>query len=164
MLGNKLDAFIDTIKSKFCNLHMIVHADLPLDETKLEIVISRVTTKIAQGRSKPFIDDVGVKPASRSFYRKNGNGCGSEEDDGDGEFEEVLPGVRRYVMEAIISLDQTLADIERSGGTISGEKSEFLMDADLSTLRAEGDEEVEKSMRRLLRMTCLRTFAELSVI
>ena len=32
------------------------------------------------------------------------------------------------MMEAIVSLDQTLAVIERSGGTISGEKSEFLKD------------------------------------
>ena len=39
-----------------------------------------------------------------------------------------MPGVRKYVMEAIVSLDETLADIERSGGTISGEKSEFLKD------------------------------------
>ena len=31
-------------------------------------------------------------------------------------------------MEAVISLDQTPADIEHSGGTISGEKSEFLKD------------------------------------
>ena len=39
-----------------------------------------------------------------------------------------MPGVRKFVIEAIVSLDQTLADIERSGGTISGEKSEFLKD------------------------------------
>ena len=36
--------------------------------------------------------------------------------------------VRKYVMEAIVSLDETLADIERSDRTISGEKSEFLKD------------------------------------
>ena len=31
-------------------------------------------------------------------------------------------------MEAIVSLDETLADIGQSDGTISGEKSEFLKD------------------------------------
>ena len=39
-----------------------------------------------------------------------------------------MPEVQKYVMEAIISLDESLADIERSGGTISGEKSKFLKD------------------------------------
>ena len=39
-----------------------------------------------------------------------------------------MPGVRKYVMEAIVSFDETLADIEQSGRTISGEKSEFLKD------------------------------------
>ena len=99
-------------------------ATLPQSYTNGVQIFDRVIRKvlaeqIAQGRSRPFIDDVGLKPASRSFYRKS---------DENGEFEEALPGVRRFVMEAIISLDQTLADIERSGGTISREKSEFLMD------------------------------------
>ena len=88
--------------------------------------------QIAQGRAKPLIDDMGVKLASKSFYRKRKQtSCRTErtaEGDGDGEFEEVMPGLRKYVMEAIVSLDETLADIERSGGTISGEKSEFLKD------------------------------------
>ena len=100
-------------------------ATLPQGYTNGVQVFDRVIRKvlaeqIAQGRAKPFIDDVGVKPLSRGFYKKNG--------DANGEFEEVFPGVKRYVMEAIMSLDETLADIERSGGTISGEKSEFLMD------------------------------------
>ena len=81
--------------------------------------------QITQGRSAPFIDDVGVKPVSKSFYQKSDSG----NDNGENEYEEVLPGVRKYVMEAITSLDQTLAHIERSSGTISGEKSEFLMDS-----------------------------------
>ena len=86
--------------------------------------------QIAQGTSLLFIDDVGVKPTTRSFYRRGNNG-GNDDNrgyNGDSEFEEVLPGVRKYVMEAIISLDQNLANIEPFGGTISGEKSEFLMD------------------------------------
>lgn len=36
--------------------------------------------------------------------------------------------IRKFVMELIISLDEVLADIERLGGTICGEKSEFLKD------------------------------------
>jgi len=40
--------------------------------------------------------------------------------------EEVAPGIRKYVLEAMISLDKILANIERAGGTISGKKSEFL--------------------------------------
>src|SRR5258705_10704901 len=82
-------------------------------------VIRKVLSEqISQGRSLPVIDDVGVRPVTRSFYKKEG----SE------EYDEVLPGVRRFVMESINSLDEVLADIERSGGTISGEKSEFLTD------------------------------------
>ena len=76
---------------------------------------------------------MGIKPASKIFYRKRKQitcreGHETEEGDKDGEFEKVLPGVGKYVMEAIVSLDKTLADIERSGRTISGKKSEFLKD------------------------------------
>ena len=111
-------------------------------------VIRKVLQKqIAQGRAKPFIDaNVGVKLASKSFYRKRkqmscgeGESCRAEEDEakgdeteeGDGiggEFEEVISKVRKYVMEAIVSLDDILADIERSSSTIFEEKSEFLKD------------------------------------
>ncbi len=77
-----------------------------------------LSEQIAQGRSLPFVDDVGIRPNTRSFYKREGGE----------EYEEVMPGVKKYVMEAISSLDQTLADIERSGGTVSGEKSEFLKD------------------------------------
>jgi len=71
--------------------------------------------QIAAGIGKPFIDDVAVKAASRSMFL-----------DKNRIPEEVAPGIRKYVMEAIISLDKILADIERAGGTISGKKSEFL--------------------------------------
>ena len=40
--------------------------------------------------------------------------------------EEVVPGVRKYVLEAIISFDKVLANVERARATISGKKSEFL--------------------------------------
>ena len=83
-------------------------------------VLGRVIRKvlkdaISENRGKPFIYDVVVKPVSRSYYLNK-----------DCTPEEVVPGVRRYVLEAIISLDKILVDIERAGGTILGEKSEFL--------------------------------------
>ena len=60
---------------------------------------------------QPFLDDIGVKgPHSR--YQDI----------------EVIPGVRRFVLEHIQNLDKVLADIERSGATISGEKSQFCME------------------------------------
>ena len=70
---------------------------------------------ISVNRGKPFINDVAVKPISRSYYLNK-----------EGMPEEVVPGVKRYVWEAIIPLDKVLADIVRAGVTISGEKSEFL--------------------------------------
>ena len=72
---------------------------------------------ILENRGKPFIDDVAVKPVSRSYYL-----------DKESKPEEVAPGIRRHILEAIVSLDKVLADIERAGATISGEKSEFLKD------------------------------------
>ena len=38
-----------------------------------------------------------------------------------------MSGVRRFIFGAIVSLDGVMADIERSGGAISGAKSGFLM-------------------------------------
>ena len=70
---------------------------------------------ISENRGKPFIDDVPVKPVSGSYYLNQ-----------EGTPEEVVPGVRRYGLEAIILLDKVLADIERAGATISPEKTEFL--------------------------------------
>ena len=57
-----------------------------------------------------------VEPISPSCYLNE-----------EGAPKEVVPGVRRYVLEAIIWLDKVLADIERAVATISGEKSQFLM-------------------------------------
>ena len=71
--------------------------------------------QIAEGRGQPFVDDVGVKPVSRSMYL-----------DHNGDPEEVMPGIRRFVLEPIISLYRVMADIEKAGGTIPGLKSEFL--------------------------------------
>jgi len=57
--------------------------------------------QIASRIGKPFIDDVAVKPASQSMFL-----------DKNGIPEKVAPGIRKYVLEAIISLDKILADIE----------------------------------------------------
>jgi len=48
--------------------------------------------------------------------------------DSSGKPIEVGPGIRRYILEAILSIDKAMADIKRAGGTISGAKSEFLME------------------------------------
>jgi len=73
--------------------------------------------QISAKRGKPFIDDVGVKPPTRSLFL-----------DSSGKPIEVAPEIRRYILEAIVSIDKVMADIERAGGTISGAKSEFLME------------------------------------
>ena len=70
---------------------------------------------ISEIRGEPLIYHVAVKPVSCSYYL---NKVGTPT--------EVETGLRRYILEAIISLDKVLADIKRAGGTISGEKSEFL--------------------------------------
>ena len=70
---------------------------------------------ISKNRGKPFIDDIAVKPKTKSYF------C-----DSNGRPEEVAPGIRRFVVEAIISLDKVLGDIEGAEATISGEKREFL--------------------------------------
>ena len=66
------------------------------------VICKVLQEQIAQGRAKAFINNVGIKPLSRRSYQI----------DGGGEFEEVLPVVRKYIMEAIVSLDETLADID----------------------------------------------------
>ena len=92
---------------------------LPQGYTNGVQVFDRVIRKvlkdvISENRGKPFIDDIAVKPKTKSYFR-----------DSNGRPEEVAPGIRRFVLEAIISLDRVLADIERAEATISGEKSEF---------------------------------------
>ena len=93
---------------------------LPQGNTNGVLVFDRMIRKvlkdvISENRGKSFIDDIAVKPKTKSYFR-----------DRNGRPEEVVPGIRRFVLEVIISLDKVLADIERAGATISGEKSEFL--------------------------------------
>jgi hypothetical protein len=57
-----------------------------------------------------YVDEIGIK-GPRDRY--------------DDEEVPGLPGVRRFIYEHIRNLDMVLADIERAGATISGEKSKF---------------------------------------
>ena len=70
---------------------------------------------ISENRGKPFIDHIAVKPKTESYFRYS-----------NGRTEEVALGIRRFVLEAIISLDEVLAGIRWAGATISGEKRKFL--------------------------------------
>ena len=96
---------------------------LPQGYTNRVQVFDRVIRKvlndvISENHWKPFIDDIAVKPKTKSYFR-----------DSNGRPEEVAPGIRRFVLEAIISLDKVLADIEQAGATISREKCEFLKES-----------------------------------
>ena len=95
---------------------------LPQGYTNGVQVFGRVMKKslkdqISAEPGKPFIDDVEVKPPTRSLFL-----------DSSGKPIEVAPGIRRYILKAIVSIDKVMADIERAGGTISGAKSEFLIE------------------------------------
>ena len=72
---------------------------LPQGYTNGVQVFHRVIRKvlkdvISENRGKPFIHDIAVKRKTKSYVR-----------DSDGISEEVAPGIRRFVLEAIISLD-----------------------------------------------------------
>jgi hypothetical protein len=56
------------------------------------------------------MDDISVK-GSKTIYNN----------------EEVVFGIRRYILEHIIWIDGVLADLERTGYTILGAKSQFCM-------------------------------------
>ena len=77
----------------------------------------RLTRKILSPHlgsiAEVFIDDIGVK-GPRSRYN-----------DEEVEPPAGLPGVRRFILEHLQNLDKVLADVERAGGTISGEKSDW---------------------------------------
>ena len=72
--------------------------------------------QILRGRCERFIDGVAANPPSHSMYpHANGKRKMSE-----------IPGMCLYILEAIQSHEEVLADIERVGGTISGFKSMFV--------------------------------------
>ena len=73
-------------------------------------IVVKILADLIPNVCQPFLDDIGVKgPYSRYKDR------------------EVVPGIRQFVLEHIWNLDRVLADVERSGATISGEKSQFCM-------------------------------------
>jgi len=95
---------------------------LPQGYTNAVQAFDRVVKKvlhaqIVRGKCEQFIDDIVVRPQSRSKYVANGKPEMSK-----------ISGIRRYVYEAISNLDSVLADIERAGGTISGLKSAFIVE------------------------------------
>ena len=73
-------------------------------------IMTQMLEDLIPNMTRVFVDDIGVK-GPRSDY----NG------------EEALPGVRRYILEAIQNLDRVLTNIECAGGCISGEKSQFII-------------------------------------
>ena len=87
---------------------------LPMGAINSVAQFVRIVTKILQDHipevARQFVDDVGVKGPKTTYNNA-----------------EVAPGIRRYVLEHIQSLDRVLADIERAGATISGLKSQFCM-------------------------------------
>jgi RNase H-like domain found in reverse transcriptase/Integrase zinc binding domain/Reverse transcriptase (RNA-dependent DNA polymerase) len=72
-------------------------------------IITNVLVELIPEVCLPFLDDIGVK-GPRSTYQN----------------EEIIPGIRRYVMEHIQSLDKVLERLELAGLTI-GPKSQFCM-------------------------------------
>ena len=95
-------------------LGLLRQTRLPMGATNLVAQFVRIVTKILQDHiphiARQFVDEVGVKRPKTTYNDAK-----------------VLPGVRRYVMEHIQNLDVVLANIERAGATISGEKSQFCM-------------------------------------
>ena len=131
---------------------------LPMGYTNAVQVFARVMWKVLQhqvlrGRCEPFIDDVTAKLPSRSTYP-----------DADSKLKmSAIPGVRLYILEAIQSLDQVLADIERAGGTISGFKSAFECEGlkiVVFVCDSEGRPPVAEQVRKIVEWPACRNVTE----
>jgi hypothetical protein len=72
-------------------------------------IVQRIFFDIIPDKCRPYLDDVGVK-GPRSYY----------------DYEEVAPGIRRFMLEHIQNLDSVLERVERAGATI-GPKSQWCM-------------------------------------
>src|SRR5436190_21431643 len=92
-------------------LGLLRQTTLPQGATNSVAQFVRIVTKILEDLiphdCMPFLDDVGVKGPMTTYNNT-----------------EVLPGVRKFVMEHIQALDRTLERIEWAGCTI-GPKSQF---------------------------------------
>ncbi len=86
--------------------------NLPQGATNLVAQFVRITVKVLsdhlRDRAKLFLDDVGIK-RSKTIYNN----------------QELAPGLRRYLIEHIQSLDAVLADLKRAAITIAQAKSQF---------------------------------------
>jgi hypothetical protein len=95
-------------------LGLLRQTRLPMGATNSVAQFVRIVTKILEDRIPedclPFVDDIGIK-GPMSCY----------------DNEEVCPGVRRYILEHIQSLDRTIERLERAGCTI-GTKSQFYIE------------------------------------
>ena len=102
-------------------LRLVRMTTLPMGYTNAMQVFDRFMRKVLQPqilrwRCEPFIYDVATKPTSQSMY---------PEADGKPKISAIL-GVCLNISEAIQSLDEVLADMERAGRTISEFKSTFV--------------------------------------
>jgi hypothetical protein len=99
------------VSEEFAGMHMTSLIDFFSGYDQFVRIVVKILADLIPTVCQPFLDDIGVKgPYSR--YRDV----------------EVIPGIRQFVLEHIQNLDKVLADIERSGATISGEKSQFCME------------------------------------
>ena len=131
---------------------------LPIGYMNAVQAFGRVMRKVLQhqilrGRCEPFIDDVTAKPPSRPTYHN-----------ADGKRKmSVIPGVRLYILEAIQSLDEVLADIERAGGSISGFKSAFVCEGlkiVVFVCNSEGRHPVAEKVRKIVEWPACRNVRE----
>jgi len=87
---------------------------LPQGATNSVAQFVRITNHILREqipeRARPFLDDIAVK--------------GPKTDHGQTE---VVPGMRLYVLEHLMNLDQVLLDLKRAGATIAGQKLQLCM-------------------------------------
>ena len=75
----------------------------------------------------------------------------------------AIPGVRLYILEAIQSLDEVLADIERAGGTISGFRSAFVCEGVMIVAficDSEGRHPVAEKVRKIVEWPACRNVTE----
>ena len=131
---------------------------LPMGYTNTVKIFDRVMRKVLQhqilrGRCEPFIDNVAAKPPSQSTYP-----------DADGKPKmSAIPGVCLCILEAIQSHDDVLADIERTGKTISGFKSAFVCEG-LKIVSfvcdSEGRQPVAEKVRKIVEWPACRNVTE----
>jgi hypothetical protein len=72
-------------------------------------IVQTLLNDVIPSKAKPYMDDIAVK-GPKTYY----------------SFEEVVPGIRRFILEHIENLDAILERLERAGATIGG-SSQFCM-------------------------------------